>query len=45
MVDPHLAVRRTYMNKQGVVYSTTLFRPSKPPTKAREKYQLTVSNI
>ncbi|CAG8306805.1 unnamed protein product [Penicillium nalgiovense] len=36
-------VRRVYQDrKTGVVYSTTLFRPSKPPVARREKYQLTL---
>ncbi|OQE18097.1 hypothetical protein PENFLA_c022G05342 [Penicillium flavigenum] len=37
------AVRHVYQDrKTGVVYSTTLFRPSKPPITSREKYQLTL---
>ncbi|CAG8908125.1 unnamed protein product [Penicillium egyptiacum] len=36
-------VRRVYQDrKTGVVYSTTLFRPSKPPGTSREKHQLTL---
>ncbi|KAJ5493839.1 hypothetical protein N7463_009926 [Penicillium fimorum] len=36
-------VRRVYQDrKTNVVYSTTLFRPSKPPVTSREKYQLTL---
>ncbi|CAI7626885.1 unnamed protein product [Penicillium palitans] len=49
-VDPFLAtkgkrkpVRQVYQDrKTNVVYSTTLFRPSKPPVTSREKYQLTL---
>ncbi|KAJ5511804.1 hypothetical protein LT330_003575 [Penicillium expansum] len=36
-------VRRVYQDrKTNVIYSTTLFRPSKPPVTSREKYQLTL---
>ncbi|KAJ5382419.1 hypothetical protein N7517_000330 [Penicillium concentricum] len=53
IADPFLSlkgkskpVRRVYQDrKTKVVYSTTLFRPSKPPGTSREKCQLTVSHI
>ncbi|KAJ6167553.1 hypothetical protein N7497_000396 [Penicillium chrysogenum] len=36
-------VRRVYQDRNtGAVYSTTLFRPSKPPVTSREKHQLTL---
>ncbi|CAG8095447.1 unnamed protein product [Penicillium salamii] len=35
-------VRRAFHDKDGTVYSVTMFRASKPPSKSREKYQLTV---
>ncbi|KAJ5158223.1 uncharacterized protein N7500_007874 [Penicillium coprophilum] len=36
-------VRQVYQDrKTNIIYSTTLFRPSKPPVTSREKYQLTV---
>ncbi|CAG8943637.1 unnamed protein product [Penicillium salamii] len=37
-----VAVRRAFHDKDGTVYSVTMFRASKPPSKSREKYQLTV---
>ncbi|KAJ5793757.1 hypothetical protein N7457_000356 [Penicillium paradoxum] len=50
IADPFLApkgkrkpVRQVYQDvKTNVIYSVTLFRPSKPPVTSREKYQLTV---
>ncbi|KGO72652.1 hypothetical protein PITC_056380 [Penicillium italicum] len=50
IADPFLSskgkkkpVRQVYQDrKTNVVYSTTLFRPSKPPVTSREKYQLTL---
>ncbi|KXG49135.1 uncharacterized protein PGRI_030050 [Penicillium griseofulvum] len=50
IVDPFLGskgkrkpVRQVYQDKKtNVVYSITLFRPSKPPGNSREKYQLTL---
>lgn len=38
-----VAVRRAFHDEDGTVYSVTMFRASKPPSKSREKYQLTVS--
>ncbi|OQE41089.1 hypothetical protein PENCOP_c005G03952 [Penicillium coprophilum] len=36
-------VRQVYQDKKtNIIYSTTLFRPSKPPVTSREKYQLTI---
>ncbi|CAG8006451.1 unnamed protein product [Penicillium salamii] len=37
-----VAVRRAFHDEDGTVYSVTMFRASKPPSKSREKYQLTV---
>ncbi|CAG8205493.1 unnamed protein product [Penicillium salamii] len=37
-----VAVRRAFHDKDGTVYNVTMFRASKPPSKSREKYQLTV---
>ncbi|KAJ9488190.1 hypothetical protein VN97_g5109 [Penicillium thymicola] len=50
IADPFLApkgkkkpVRQVYQDRMtNVVYSITLFRPSKPPVTSREKYQLTL---
>ncbi|KAJ5950467.1 uncharacterized protein N7479_008880 [Penicillium vulpinum] len=50
IVDPFVGlkgkkkpVRQVYQDrKTNVVYSITLFRPSKPPATSREKYQLTL---
>lgn len=44
MADLHLiAARRIYHDANGLVYNVTLFRSLKPPSNAREKYQLSVS--
>ncbi|CAI7614289.1 unnamed protein product [Penicillium glandicola] len=41
-----IAVRQVYQDKKtNVVYSITIFRPSKPPVTSREKYQLTGIDI